>query len=393
MFLMSYLYRNWMYLVLISGALTACGEPPHGAPPQLSGPPEVEVQTVTPQTLALKTELPGRTVPYQIAEVRPQVTGIVKTRDFKEGSLVHAGQQLYQIDPATYKASFDNARATLSKSEASLQTARLKSQRYTELVSIKAVSQQDQDDASASLLQAEADVAGGKAALESAKINLAFTRVVSPISGRIGRSSVTVGALVTANQATTMSSVQQLDPIYVDVTQSSSALLRLKRALLQGDLKRGGANSAVVKLLLEDGSVYPLAGSLQFSDVTVDQNTGSITLRAVFPNPKADLLPGMYVRAVVEEGVSDQAILVPQQAVSRDATGNPMVFLVDEGGKLATRVITTDRAIGDQWLVTKGLKSGDQLVVKGQQKAQPGQHVKIAMPTPTNVPTTQAATN
>ncbi|XAH25223.1 efflux RND transporter periplasmic adaptor subunit [Xylophilus sp. GW821-FHT01B05] len=364
-------------LVLVSVLLTACGDPPGGPPPGPSGPPQVSVQVVQPQRLALDTELPGRTVPYQIADVRPQVTGLIQARSFQEGSLVKAGQPLYQIDPASYQASYDSARATLAKSEASLRTTRLKSERYSELVAIKAVSQQDQDDASAALQQGEADVAAAKAALETARINLAYTRLVSPISGRIGKSSVTPGALVTANQATSLSTVQQMDPIYVDVTQSSSAVLRLKRALAQGDLKGGGANSAVVKLLLEDGSTYPLTGKLQFSDVTVDQGTGAITLRAVFPNPKADLLPGMYVRAVVEEGVNDQALLVPQPAVSRDATGKPVAYVVDADGKLESRAITTERAIGDQWLVSSGLQAGDRLVVEGQQKAQPGQAVKV----------------
>jgi len=355
--------------------LTACGGPPGGPPPQLSGPPQVGVLVVQPQRVALDTELPGRTVPYQIAEVRPQVTGLIQKRSFEEGSLVKAGQPLYQIDAASYQASYDSARAALAKSEANLRSTRLKSERYNELVAIKAVSQQDQDDASAALQQGEADVAAAKAALETARINLAYTRVVSPITGRIGKSSVTAGALVTANQGTTLSTVQQLDPIYVDVTQASSSVLRLKHALAQGELKSGGPNAAVVKLMLEDGSTYPLAGKLQFSDVTVDQGTGAITLRAVFPNPNADLLPGMYVRAVVEEGVSDQALLVPQPAVSRDSTGKPMAYVVGADGKLESRAITTGRAIGDKWLVTSGLKAGERLVVEGQQKARPGQPV------------------
>jgi len=364
-------------LALVSAALllTACGGPPGGPPPQPSGPPRVGVLVVQPQRVALDTELPGRTVPYQIAEVRPQVTGLIQARHFEEGSLVKAGQPLYQIDAASYQASYDSARATLAKSEANLRSTRLKSERYSELVAIKAVSQQDQDDASAALQQGEADVAAAQAALETARINLAYTRVVSPITGRIGRSSVTPGALVTANQAATLSTVQQLDPIYVDVTQSSSSVLRLRRALAQGELKSGGPNAAVVKLVLEDGSTYPLAGRLQFSDVTVDQGTGAITLRGVFPNPNADLLPGMYVRAVIEEGVSDQALLVPQPAVSRDGAGKPVAYVVGADGKLEARSITTGRAIGDKWLVTSGLQAGDRLVVEGQQKARPGQPV------------------
>jgi membrane fusion protein (multidrug efflux system) len=362
-------------LALVSALLAACGDPPGGPPPQLSGPPQVGVLVVQPQRVVLDTELPGRTVPYQIAEVRPQVTGLIQARSFQEGSLVKAGQPLYQIDAASYQAAYDSAVATLVKSEANLRSTRLRSERYDELVAIQAVSRQDHDDASAALQQSQADVAAAQAAVESARINLAHTRVVSPISGRIGKSSVTRGALVTANQATTLSTVQQLDPMYVDVTQSITSVLRLKRALAQGELQRGGTNAAVVKLLLEDGSTYPLAGELQFSDVTVDQGTGAITLRAVFPNPHADLLPGMYVRAVVEEGVSDQALLVPQPAVSRDAAGKPVAYVVGHDGKLESRALTTGRAIGDQWLVTSGLKAGDRLVVEGQQKARPGQVV------------------
>jgi membrane fusion protein (multidrug efflux system) len=382
---------------LVSAALllTACGDPPGGPPPQLAGPPQVGVLVLQPQRVALDTELPGRTVPYQIAEVRPQVTGLIQKRSFDEGSVVKAGQPLYQIDAASYQASYDSARAALAKSEANLRSTRLKSERYNELVAIKAVSQQDQDDASAALQQGEADVASAKAAVETARINLAYTRVVSPITGRIGKSSVTPGALVTANQASTLSTVQQLDPIYVDVTQASSSILRLKHALAQGELKSGGPNAAVVKLLLEDGSTYPLSGKLQFSDVTVDQGTGAITLRAVFPNPNADLLPGMYVRAVVEEGVSDQALLVPQPAVSRDSTGKPMAYVVGPDGKLESRAITTGRAIGDKWLVTSGLKAGERLVVEGQQRARPGQPVNAVPLTavPASAPAARVAAN
>jgi len=382
-------------LALVSALLSACGDPPHGPPAGPSGPPQVGVQVVQPQRVVLGTELPGRTVPFQIAEVRPQVTGLIQARQFDEGSLVKAGQALYQIDAASYQASYDSARAALAKSEATLRSTRLKSQRYDELVTIQAVSQQDHDDASAALQQGEADVASARAAVETARINLAYTRVVSPITGRIGKSSVTPGALVTANQAGTLSTVQQMDPIYVDVTQQSSAVLRLRHALARGELKAGGANAAVVKLLLEDGSTYPLAGKLQFSDVTVDQGTGAITLRAVFPNPGGELLPGMYVRAVVEEGVNEQAVLVPQPAVSRDSTGKPLAFVVGADGKLEARAITTERAIGDQWLVTTGLKAGDRLVVEGQQKARPGQAVNAvpAGATPASAPAARLAAN
>lgn len=365
------------HAVALAGAvllLSACGKPPMGPPPQ--GTPEVGTITVQAQKLALTTELPGRTVPYLIAEVRPQVNGIVKERKFREGSDVKAGEALYQIDPATYKASYDSNLAALAKAQASLQTTRLKAARYKELVEIKAVSQQDYDDAAAALAQGEADVAAAKANVETSRINLAYARVDAPISGRIGRSSVTPGALVTASQATALATVQQLDPIYVDVTQPSASLLRLKQAMARGDLQKSGANAAKVKLVLEDGSSYPLEGKLQFSDVTVDQNTGSITLRAVFPNPHAELLPGMYVRAILDEGTLEQGILVPQPAVSRDSTGRPIAYVVGQDNKLQRRVLETDRTVGDQWLVRSGLKVGDQVVVDGQLHVKPDAPVK-----------------
>ncbi|UVH60514.1 efflux RND transporter periplasmic adaptor subunit [Variovorax paradoxus] len=355
--------------------LVACGKPP-GGPPPAPGTPEVGVVTVQPQRVAITTELPGRTVPFLIADVRPQVGGIVKTRTFREGSDVKAGEALYQIDPATYKATYDSNLAALAKVQASLVTTRLKAERYKELVAIKAVSQQDYDDAAASLQQGEADVAAAKANVETSRINLAYARIDAPISGRIGKSTVTPGALVTASQSTALATIQQLDPIYVDVTQPSAAMLRLKQAMARGDLQKSGANAAKVQLMLEDGSTYPLEGKLEFSDVTVDQNTGAITLRAVFPNPNADLLPGMYVRAVLQEGVKEQALMVPQQAVSRDGAGKPMAYVVDAQHKLQKRALETERTIGDQWLVRSGLQAGDKLVVDGQQRAAQGVEVK-----------------
>ncbi|HEX7866522.1 MAG TPA: efflux RND transporter periplasmic adaptor subunit [Variovorax sp.] len=355
--------------------LVACGKPP-GGPPPAPGTPEVGIVTLQPQRVAITTELPGRTVPFLIADVRPQVGGIVKSRRFREGSDVKAGEALYQIDPATYQATYDSNVAALAKAKASLGTTRLKAERYKELVAIKAVSQQDYDDAAASLQQGEADVAAAKANVETSRINLAYARIDAPISGRIGKSAVTPGALVTASQSTALATIQQLDPIYVDVTQPSAAMLQLKQAMARGDLQKSGANAAKVRLLLEDGSAYPLEGKLEFSDVTVDQNTGAITLRAVFPNPDADLLPGMYVRAVLQEGVKEQALMVPQQAVSRDSTGKPTAFVVDAQHKLQRRTLETERAIGDQWLVRGGLQAGDQLVVDGQQRAAPGVEVK-----------------
>jgi membrane fusion protein (multidrug efflux system) len=354
-------------------ALVACGEAPQPPATAGQGVPQVSVFTLQPQRLALTTELPGRVSPALIAEVRPQITGLVLQRRFKEGSDVKAGDLLYQIDPATYRANVDSAQATLAKAEANLVTVKLKSGRYKELAAIKAVSQQDADDASASLQQAEAEVSSAKATLQTQRINLDYTRITSPISGRIGRSSVTQGALVTANQASALATVQQMNPIYVDVTQSTSTLLAIKRAMDAGTLKSG---TAKVRLVLEDGSVYAQPGKLQFSDVTVDQSTGAVTLRAEFPNPRADLLPGMYARAVLEEGVLEQALLVPQLAVARDTTGKPYAFVVDSEGKLQQRALTTDRAVGDQWLVSEGLKPGDVVVVEGQQKAHPGQAVQ-----------------
>jgi len=338
-------------------------------------PPEVGVVDIQPQAVTLTTELPGRTSAYLVSEVRPQVGGIIQKRHFVEGAEVKAGQPLYQIDPASYQATYDSARASLSKAEASLISTRNKASRYEELVAIKAVSQQDNDDSQAALKQAQADVAAAQAAVETARINLAYTRVTAPISGRIGRSSVTPGALVTASQASALSTVQQLDPIYVDVTQSSAELLRLKRDLASGQLKPAGANQAAVKLLLEDGSAYPLPGKLQFSDVTVDQNTGTIMLRAVFPNPQGNLLPGMYVRAVLEEGDEARAILAPQQGVTRDTKGNPTALVVGADNKVELRVLTTRRVVGDKWLVSEGLKAGDKLIVDGLQKIAPGMPV------------------
>jgi membrane fusion protein (multidrug efflux system) len=338
--------------------------------------PEVGIVVVQPQRAALTTELPGRTSAYLIAEVRPQVGGIIQKRLFTEGADVKEGEVLYQIDPASYLAAYNSAKAALARAEANLNPVRLKAGRYAELVKINAVSQQDYDDANAALKQAEADVEAGKAAVETARINLAYTKVTAPISGRIGRSSVTNGALVTASQSAAMATIQQLSPMYVDVTQSSSELLRLKQNLASGLLRSNGATQANVKLLLEDGSSYPLPGTLKFSEVTVDQSTGSITLRAIFPNPKQTLLPGMFVRAVVEEGVNEHAILVPQRGVSRDQGGNATVMVVGNEEKVEPRVIKVLRTVGENWLVSEGLKTGDRVILEGLQKARPGAPVK-----------------
>ncbi len=356
--------------------LAGCGGQNAAVAKEASAPPEVGVVVIEPQRVALTIDLPGRTSAYNIAEIRPQVSGIIQKRLFTEGADVKAGEVLYQIDPASYQAAYNSAKAALDRTEANLLPARLKSERYEDLVKINAVSQQDYDDASAALKQAEADVEAGKAALETVRINLAYTKLTAPISGRIGRSSVTNGALVTANQSAALSTIQQLSPIYVDVAQSSADMLRLEREMASGSMKSGGAAQARVKLLLEDGNVYPLPGTLKFSEVTVDQSTGSITLRAVFPNPKQILLPGMFVRAVIEEGVNEHAILVPQRGVTRNPAGEAMVMVVGSGEKAEPRIIKVVRTVGDNWLVSDGLKAGDRVILDGLQKARPGTPVK-----------------
>jgi membrane fusion protein, multidrug efflux system len=362
-------------ILAVGVILSGCGKKQSGGPPQTAA-PEVAVLTVQPERVALTTELPGRTSAYLIAEVRPQVGGIIQKRLFTEGSDVTMGEVLYQIDPAVYQATYNSAMAALSRAEANLIPIRLKAGRYAELVKINAVSQQDYDEASAALKLAEADVEAGKAAVETARINLAYTKVTAPISGRIGRSSVTNGALVTASQPAALAIIQQLSPIYVDVTQSSAELLRLKQNLASGLLKSNGAAQAKARLLLEDGSPYPLPGTLKFSEVTVDQSTGSITLRAIFPNPKHMLLPGMFVRAILEEGVNEHAILVPQRGVTRTPAGNAMVMIVGNEEKVEPRVIKVLRTVGENWLVSEGLKAGDRVILEGLQKARPGTPVK-----------------
>jgi len=331
---------------------------------------------VQPQRVALTTELSGRTSAFLIAEVRPQVGGIIQKRLFTEGADVKAGEVLYQIDPAYYQAAYNSAKAALTRAEANLIPIRLRAERYQDLVKINAVSQQDYDDASAALKQAEADIEAGKAAVETARINLAYTKVTAPIFGRIGRSSVTDGALVTASQPAALATIQQLSPMYVDVTQSSAELLRLKQNLASGLLKSNGAAQAKVRLLLEDGSAYPLPGTLKFSEVTVDQSTGSVTLRAIFPNPNQTLLPGMFVRTIMEEGVSEHAILVPQRGVTRNPDGSAMVMVVGSEEKVEPRPIKVVRTVGDNWLVSEGLKAGDRIILEGLQKARPETPVK-----------------
>lgn len=365
--------------VLAALSLSACGQAESQAGPKPGAAPAATVGIVTmqPQRVELNAELAGRTVAYQTAEVRPQVNGIVKTRAFTEGSDVKAGQLLYQIDPASYQAALDSAQAALAKAEANLTTAKLKAGRYDELAGIDAVSKQLRDDAQAALKQAEADVAAARAAARSAQIDLDRSQVSAPIAGRIGRSAVTPGALVTANQAGAMATLQQLDPIYVDVTQTSAELLRLQRDLAEGRLQRDASGQARVKLLLEDGSTYALDGKLQFSELQVDPSSGSVTLRAVFPNPKRQLLPGMYVRAQVQSGVQTQALLAPQSAISRDARGNATAMVLKDG-KAEARQLQTGAVVNGQWLVTSGLAAGDQLIVDGLQRLRPGTAVQAA---------------
>ena len=369
-------------LPMLAVALAAgCGKEGGGPPP---GPPEVGVVTLTPERVALTTELPGRTAAYLVAEVRPQVSGLIRERRFEEGSDVRAGELLYQIDPAPYRAAVDQAEAALAMAEANLPAAQARAERLRGLAEIHAVGQQDVDDAVAALARAEASVAASRAALESARINLAWTPIKAPISGRSGRSSVTVGALVTAYQPVPLVTIQQLDPIYVDVQQSSAELLRLRRVLSSGVLTRKGDSANRVHLLLEDGSPYAHEGTLKFQDVTVTPTTGSVTLRMVFPNPDLELLPGMFVHAIVEEGVDEDAILAPQQGVSRDPRGNPVALVVGPDGKVESRTLQLGRALGGRWLVVTGLAGGERLIVDGLQNVRPGMPVK-AVPVDSDV--------
>ena len=356
--------------------LSACGAKAPGGPDP-NAPAAVGVVVVRTEPVNLTMELSGRTSASLVSEVRPQVNGVIKARLFQEGTNVRAGQPLYQIDPATYRASLDSANAALAQAQATATSAKLKAERYKELVAINAVSKQDNDDAQAAAQSAAANVQAQRAAVQQARINLDYTQVRAPISGRIGKSSVTPGALVTANQAEALATVQNLDTIYVDVTQSAADLLKLRAAMAKGAL--GAPTSAQVRLVLEDGSLYPIAGRLAFSDITVDEGTGSVGLRAVFPNPNGALLPGLYVRARLEQGVATQGILVPQPGVSRDPKGGATVYVVGADGKAQLRPISVSRTVGDKWLVTGGLKAGERVIVEGLQKVRPGGAVKPAV--------------
>ncbi|EAA7243248.1 multidrug efflux RND transporter periplasmic adaptor subunit AcrA [Salmonella enterica subsp. salamae] len=363
-------------VLMLSGslALTGCDDKQDQQGGQQM--PEVGVVTLKTEPLQITTELPGRTVAYRIAEVRPQVSGIILKRNFVEGSDIEAGVSLYQIDPATYQATYDSARGDLAKAQAAANIAELTVKRYQKLLGTQYISKQEYDQALADAQQATAAVVAAKAAVETARINLAYTKVTSPISGRIGKSSVTEGALVQNGQASALATVQQLDPIYVDVTQSSNDFLRLKQELANGSLKQENGK-AKVDLVTSDGIKFPQFGTLEFSDVTVDQTTGSITLRAIFPNPDHTLLPGMFVRARLQEGTKPTALLVPQQGVTRTPRGDATVLVVGADNKVETRQIVASQAIGDKWLVTDGLKAGDRVVVSGLQKVRPGAQVKV----------------
>jgi membrane fusion protein (multidrug efflux system) len=371
--------------------LSACSG--HSPPPPPAK-PAVTVVTMHPAQVSLTTELPGRVSAYRVAEVRPQVKGVILKRLFTEGERVSEGQQLYQIDPGPYQASLSSAQASLARARAAVEISKLTVQRYKALVEVHAVSRQDYDNAAARLEQDEADVAGAEAAVRTATINLAYTKVYSPISGRTGRSMITEGALVTADQAFTLVTVTQLDPIYVDVTQPTTTLVRLKRELAAGQLRTTGANKTPAQLVLEDGSSYELPGTLQFSEVTVDQGTGSVTLRAIFPNPTDLLLPGMFVRATIQEGIRESAIRAPQQGITHAPDGTATALIVGANDHVEKRTVELDRAIGDQWIVTRGLEPGDRLIVAGLQKVKPGMEVAVTDTTassPTRVAVALAA--
>jgi len=363
-------------IIALNLAVSGCNKPKEMQQPV----PEVAVTVMRYERVPITTELPGRTSAYLVAEVRPQVSGIIQKRLFTEGSDVKTGDVLYQIDPAPYRAALNNAMGALGRAEANLPAIRSKYERYKDLVNDKAVSQQEYEDIAAAYKQAEADIQYWKASVESARINLGYTSITAPITGRIGKSNVTVGALVTANQPSAMAVIQQIDPIYVDATQSSASQLQLKGLIEAGRIKNAGKDQTRVKLLLEDGTSYKMEGILKFSDVTVEPSTGSFILRMVFPNPKSILLPGMYVRAVIQEGVIEQAILVPQQGVFRDPKGNPFTMIVDAEGKVQQVKLTLGRAIGDKWNVSEGLKVGDRVIIEGIQKVRPGAPAKVVSP-------------
>jgi membrane fusion protein (multidrug efflux system) len=352
---------------------------------------EVGVVVVQPRTTTVTTQLPGRTVAFRIAQVRPQVSGIIKRRLYTEGALVQAGQGLYQLDPAPFQAAFDSAQAQVASADANALTLRLKYERYLKLAKSGDVSEQDRDDITANLRQAEAQQTVARAALETARINLGYTRISAPISGRIATSAFTEGALVTANQDAPLTTVQQYAPMYVDVTQPATEVLRLRKQVAAGALAHPGSDGADVTLLLEDGTQYHQAGHLEFTGVTESESTGTITLRAVFPNTDGTLLPGMYVRALLTLGVAESALLVPQQAVSRNARGDASVLVVTPDNHVELRTLQLEASANNQWRVLNGLNAGERVIVQGQQKVKPGDAVRptvvdVAAPAPGPAP-------
>ena len=338
----------------------------------------VDVLELEPQSLTLSTELSGRISPFTIAEVRPQVDGIVLKREFQEGADIAKGEVLYRIDPAIYEAELASAKASLAQARANLKAAKSKATRYKNLLSSKAVSQQEYDDADALYKQAVATVSLAKARLQRAEIDLNYTEVKSPIDGRVGRSSVTQGALVTANQSASLATVQQLDPVYVDLTQSSVELLRLRQQIAAGSHQLDSAEGIEVRLELEDGTIYPHLGKLAFSEVSVDESTGSVTLRAVVPNPDQWLLPGMFIRAKVDTAAVDDALMLPPLAVSRTAKGEPSVLVVSEENRVQLRILSQAQMLNGQWLIDGGVAAGDRVIVGGLQKVFPGMPVQVA---------------
>jgi len=366
---------------LVASLLVAACNSQQGGGQGQAAPQEVGVVTIHPQRVTLSTDLPGRTASFRVAVVRPQVNGVLLKRMFDEGADVNEGQQLYQIDPAPYQAALDSAQAQLQKAQAAEGIAKAQADRYQLLKNSNAISKQDYDTTMATEKQALADIASAKAAVETAQINLTYTKVLAPISGRTGR-SITEGALVTSDQTLPLVTIQQLDPIYVDIPESTAVLTRLRREIGSGQIKSIGQDQAPITITLEDGSPYDEPGTLQFSEVTVDQSTGSVIQRAVFPNPKAFLLPGMFVTVHVEEGISENGILVPQQGVMRDPKGQANVFIVTPDNKVALRSIHADRAIGDKWFVTEGISGGDRVIVTGLQKVMPGATVHPTEMTP-----------
>lgn len=374
------LRRNGLPFCAMLTFLAAIKLPGCDTPPPAAGPPptpEVAVVVLSPESVLLTTELPGRTTAYLEAEIRPQVNGIIQSREFEEGRDVAAGEILYQIDPARYQALYAQTQAALAVAQAQVPALRARAERSAKALGDRAVSQQDCDEAVAALKVGEATVDLRAAEMESARINLSYTRITAPISGRIGKSDVTVGSLVTANQPAALATIRQFDPIYVDVMQSSTELLRLKRVWASGELTADEKELRTVRLILEDGTPYPIEGHLQFRDIAVDPTTGSYNLRVVFPNPQHLLLPGAFVWAVVQEGTAEEAILVPQQGITRNTKGEPVALIADKDDVVRQVVVTLDRAIGNRWLISGGLTAGDRLIVEGLQKIRPGVKARV----------------